>query len=126
MKDYDKNRESSCLTYWDVNNLFGWAMSQKLPVNNFEWTKDNSQFDKDFMKKYNEEKDKGHSFEVDVQYPEKLHELHIDLLFLPERIKKGEKLVTNLQDETEFVIYITSLKQSLNHGLVLKKVHGVI
>ena len=40
MKDYDKNKESSCLQYWDVNNLYGWAMSQKLPVNNFEWIKE--------------------------------------------------------------------------------------
>ena len=42
MKDYDKNKESSYIQYWDVNNLYGWAMSQKLPVNNFEWIKDTS------------------------------------------------------------------------------------
>ena len=42
MKDYDKNRESSYIQYWDVNNLYGWAMSQKLPVNKFEWIKDTS------------------------------------------------------------------------------------
>ena len=44
MKDYDKNKESSYLQYWDVNNFYGWAISQKLPVNNFEWIKDTSQF----------------------------------------------------------------------------------
>ena len=43
MKDYDKNKELSYLQYWDVNNLYGWAMSQKLPVNIFEWIKDTSQ-----------------------------------------------------------------------------------
>ena len=51
MKDYDKNKESSYLQYRNVNNLYGWTMSQKLPVNNFEWVKDTSQFNKDFIKK---------------------------------------------------------------------------
>ena len=51
MKDYDKNKESSYLQYWDVNNLDGWAMPQKLPANNFEWMKDASQFNEDFIKK---------------------------------------------------------------------------
>ena len=83
MKDYDKNKESSYLNYWDVNNLYGWAMSQKLPVNNFEWSKDTSQFNEDFIKNYNEESDEGYFLEVDIQYPEKLHELHND--FLSER-----------------------------------------
>ena len=50
MKDCDKNKESSYLKYWDVNNLHGWAISQKLPVNIFEWIEETSQFDKDFMK----------------------------------------------------------------------------
>ena len=49
MKDYDKNKESSYLKYWDVNNLYGWAMSQKLPVNKFKWIKDSSQFNEDFI-----------------------------------------------------------------------------
>ena len=128
MKDYDKNKESSYLNYWDVNNLYGWAMSQKLPVNNFEWIKDTSQFNEDFIKNYNEESDEGYFLEVDVQYLEKLHELHNDLPFLPERMKieKVEKLVANLHDKTEYVIHIRNLKQALNHGLVLKKVHRVI
>ena len=124
MNDYDKNKESSYLQYWDVNNLYGWAMSQKLPVNNFEWIKDYSQFNKDFVKSYNEESDEGYFFKVDVQYFEKLHELHNGLPFLPERIniEKVEKLVANLHDKTEHVIHIRNLKQALNHVLVLEKV----
>ena len=54
MKDYDKNKELSYIKYWDLNNLYGWAMSQKLPVNNFEWIKDTSQFNEDFIQNYNE------------------------------------------------------------------------
>ena len=117
MKDYDKNKESSCLKYLDVNNLYRSAMPQKLQVNTFEWIEDTSQFNDDLIKNYNKESD-----EVDVQYPEKLHELHNDLLFLLEGMKfeKVEKFVTNLHVKTEYVI------QALNHILILKKVHRVI
>ena len=50
MKDYDKNKESSYIRYLDVNNLYDWAMSQKLPVNTFECFEDTSQFNKYFIK----------------------------------------------------------------------------
>ena len=108
MKDYDQNKESSYIQYWDVNNLYGMAMSQKLPVNNFEWIKDTFQFNEDCIKNYNEESDEGYFFEVDVQCFEKLHELHNDLPFLPERMKieKGKKLAANLHDKTGYVVYI--------------------
>ena len=44
IKNYDKTKESSYLKYLDVNNLFGWAMSQKLPINTFEWIEETTQF----------------------------------------------------------------------------------
>ena len=68
-------------------------MSQKLPVNKFEWIEKISQFNKDFIKNYNKETDEGCFLEVDVQYPKKVHELHNDLPFLPSRkeIKKSIK-----------------------------------
>ena len=108
MKDSDKNKESSFIQNWDLNNLYGWAMSQKLPVNNSEWIKDTSQFNEELIKNYNEESYEGYFFEVDIQYFEKLHELHNDLPFLSEvmKIEKVEKLVANLHDKTEYVIYI--------------------
>ena len=83
-------------------------MSQKLPVNNFEWIKDTSQFNEDFIKNYKEESDEKYFLKIDVQYLEKLHKLHNDLLFLPEKMKieKVEKLVANLHDKTECVIHI--------------------
>ena len=102
-RDYDKNKESSCLQYWDVSNLYGWAMSRKITVNNFEWMKDTSQFNENYIKKYHEESDEAHFLKVDVQYLEKLHEFHNDLRFLAEgmKIEKAEKLVANLRDKTE-------------------------
>ena len=117
MKDSDKNKEESYPIYWDVNNLCSSAMSQKLPVSKFEWIKDTSQFNKDFLKNYNEKNDEGCFLEADVQYPEKLHELHNDLRFLPQRMKiqKVEKLVTNLQDKAEYAIYRRNSKQALKH-----------
>ena len=108
--------------------MYGWAMSQKLPINKFDWIKDTSQFNEGFIKNYNEESDEGYFLEVDVQCSEKLHDPHNELPFLPKRMKieKVEKLVTNLQDKTEYVIHIRNLKQALNHGLILKKVHREI
>ena len=80
---------------------------------NFEWIKDISQFNEDFIKSYNEEIDKGYFLVLDVQYIERSHERHNDLPCLPERmkIKKVIKLVANLHDKTKFVIHIRNLKQ---------------
>ena len=98
-------------------------MSQKCPVNNFEWINDTSQFNEDFMKNCNEESDEEYFIEVNVIYLEKLHKIHNDLPVLPERmrIKRVEKLVAKLHDKTEYVIHIRNIKQVLNNGLGLKK-----
>ena len=87
MKDCCRNKESSYIQYQDANNLYCRAISQKLPVHNFEWIEDTSQFNEDFKKHYNEERDKGYFLQADLQYLEKLHELHNDLPFSPERMK---------------------------------------
>ena len=80
------------------------------------------------MKNYDEDSDKGYILEVDVKYPRKLHDLHSDLPFLPKRMKidKCTKLVCNLRNKKKYVVHIRSLKQALNHGLKLKKVHRII
>ena len=103
-------------------------MSQKISVNNFEWIKDTSQFNEDLIKNRNEEFDEGYLLEVDVQHLEKLHKLHNDLPFLPERMKieKFEKLLANLHDKTEYIIHIRNVKQAFNCGFDLKKVHRAI
>ena len=89
MNNYDKNIESSCLTYLDANNLYGWEMSQKLPVNCFKWVNyDLSRFNEDFIKSYDENSDVGYF--LGVEYPKELFGFHKDLPFLRERnnIKK--------------------------------------
>ena len=95
---------------------------------NFERTKDTSQVNEDFIKIIKKKVKKRYFLQVDVQYLQKLYELHNDLPFLSETMKneKVKKLVANLHDKTEYVIYTRNLKQALNHGLVLKKVHGMI
>ena len=117
------------LQYWDVNHIYGRAMSQTLPTNDFKWVEDNSEFNDDFKKSYNDESDEGYFLEVDVQYSENLRNLqNNDWSFLPEwiKIEKVEKLIAILRDKTEYIIHIRYLKQALNYGWVLKKVHRII
>ena len=126
-------KKSSYIQYWDVNNLYSWAMSQKPPVNNFEWIKDTSQFIEVFIKNYTEESDEGYLSWYSIswtffQYLEHLYKHYNDLRFLPERkkIEQVEKLIANLNHKTEYVIHIRNLKQAINHKFLFKKVHKVI
>ena len=64
MKNYNKNEESSYIQYLDLNNLYGWAMSQKLPVNGLKWVNDVTETNEEFIKNYDENSDKGYSLEV--------------------------------------------------------------
>ena len=129
MKHYDKDKELSFIIYVDANNLCGWAMLQKLPLDGFKWVEDVSVIDEDFIKYYDEDSDVGYIIEADIEYPKHLQSMHRDLPFLPERmnINKCKKLVCTLYDKKEYVDHIRSLKQALNHGLVfMEKVHRVI
>ena len=127
MKNYDKNIESLYIEYLDANNLYGWAMSQKLPVNGFEWVKQKklSKFNEDFIKNYDENSNKGYFLEVDIDYLKELFNLHKDLPLPPER-KKVEKKLCSIEDKKKYVTHIRALKQALNHRLKLKKVHRII
>ena len=101
----------------------------KITSKGFKWVNDISGINEEFIKNYDENNDKGYILEVDVTYPKKLHDLHSDLPFLPKRMKidKCKKLVCNLRNKKKKnVIHVKSLKQALNHGLKLKKVHRVI
>ena len=133
MKDSDENKESSYLKYWDANNLYVWAMSQKLQVNKFEWIEYTSQYNED-LKRYKKinEKNTIKKMTKDIisklMFDKKLYEFINDLRFLPVRMKieKVEKPVTNLDDKIEYAIHIRNLNQALNHKLILKNVHRVI
>ena len=87
MKNYDSSKESSYLMYVDANNLYGYAMSKKLPYGNFQWVEDTSIFTEDFIKNYDEESDIGFLLLVDVIYPESLFKEHKYLPFLPDKTK---------------------------------------
>ena len=85
-------------------------------------------FNEDFIKNYDEDSDQGYILEVNIKYPKILEKAHSDLPFLSERmeINKCRKLVCNLYDKINYVVHIRSLKQALDHGLILKKVHRVV
>ena len=99
-------------------------MSKKLPVRGFKWLDNLSMFTKEFIKNYYETGDKGYILEVDVKYPEKLRSVHIGLPLLTEKMKinKCEKLVCNTSNKENYIIHMVSLKQALNHRLILKRV----
>ena len=128
LENYDESKESSYIQYLDTNNLYGWAMSQKLPVNNFKWVEDTSRMNEEFIKNYSENSNKGYILEVYVKYPKQLHDSQSDLPFLPRRLKidKFKKLACNLHNKKKYVVHIKSLKQVLNHGLKLKSIHRII
>ena len=103
-------------------------MSQKLPVNGFKWVEKLSQFNKDFIKNYDENSDKGYLLEISkqVEYSKNLFNLHKDLPFLPgiKKIEKCNDPVCNIYDKENYVVHIRALKQALNYALI-KKVHRV-
>ena len=128
MKDYDRKKKSSYIQYLDANNLYGKAMTEKLPERGFRWMDDISKIDENFVKDYNKNDNKGYILDVDVDYPNKLQNLYSDLPFLPERmvINNTKKLVCNLNDKKNYIVHINVLKEALDHGLKLRKVHRVI
>ena len=127
MKNYNKVITSSYLQYLDANNLYGWTMSKKLNVAGFKW--DNSdKYSEDLMKSYDENGKYGALLEVNIKYPKELQKSHRDLPFLCDikKLNKTNKLITSFEDKEKYTAHITALKQALNHGLKLEKVHRVI
>jgi hypothetical protein len=98
---YDPGEMSSFLQYLDANNLYGWAMIQKLPTHGFQWVENVEVFTKEIISKLVKKDTYGYVLEVDVEYPKNLHKKHNELPFLVERMKIGkvEKLIPNLNNK---------------------------
>ena len=130
MKDYDSSKESSYIQYLDANNLYGWAMSQNLPTHGFKWMK-NITMEKvdEILEKANHSMSnhgkKGYIFEVDLEYPEHLWDLHNDYPLAPEKIKVNsiEKLICHFKHRKNYVIHYRNLRQYLELGTKITAVH---
>ena len=150
MKSYNPEVESSYIMYLDANNLYGWAMSQSLPVGDFKWL-DPAEYEdpEDFiLENYTDDTIKGVILEVHLEYPKELHHLHNDYPLAPEKILitddmlspycKGlkdsgnissgrvHKLVPNLMNKEKYVLHYRNLQQYLSLGMKLTKIHRVL
>ena len=125
-KGFNKNKPSKYLMYLDANNLYGGAMSEKLPTHGFKWLSF-VEIEKLFNNQVLQVWEKIPCIlEVDLEYPENLHDLHNDYPFCPERVecKNGvKKLIPNLNDKTKYIIHYKNLIQCLRAGMKLKKIH---
>ena len=147
MKTYNEKLPSKYIMYLDANNLYGWAMSQYLPTGKFKWLSQNK-IKKTNLDKYTDNSDKGLILEVDLEYPQDLHNLHNDFPLGPEKIKVDKnmlsdyckqiadkfnissglvhKLIPTLNNKEKYVLHYRNLKLYLSLGLKLKKIHRVL
>ena len=121
MKSFDPNLKSSFIVYLDANNLYGWAMSQPLPVGGFEWMNEEELGN---WEKIVDEDGISCLLEVDLEYPRELHDFQNDFPLAPEKLKLGkvEKLTQNLRDKKAMVLHGKNLKLYLSLGMKLKSV----
>uniref|UniRef100_A0A8D8SD21 DNA-directed DNA polymerase n=1 Tax=Cacopsylla melanoneura TaxID=428564 RepID=A0A8D8SD21_9HEMI len=125
---YNPDLPSTYLTYLDANNLYGYSMVKKHPLKDFKWmTKQEIKQFKKCLFDLTENDDEGFFLEVDIVYPDYLHNSHNDLPFLPEKkvppTSKNEKLLTTFDNKYRYVLHYLNLQQALSHGLILKKIH---
>ena len=147
MKEYDEKAPSKYIMYLDANNLYGWAMSQYLPTDGFRWMKQ-KQIDKINLAMYKEDSKKGLILEIDLEYPEELHDLHNDYPLGPERVKVSSdmlseyskkiankfnistglvyKLIPTLSSKEKYVLHYRNLQLYIDLGLKVTKVHRVL
>ena len=150
MNYYDPKKPSTFTSYLDMNNLYGWTMSEYLSCEGFEWLKNTDKFDVMSISECNsiEKSSIGYFLKVYLIYPDELHELHIDYPLAPEKpavssdmlskcckeiadkyeIKVGDvkKLIPNLGNKTNYVVHYRFLQLYLSLGMKLTKVHRVL
>ncbi|XP_077278612.1 uncharacterized protein LOC143906406 [Temnothorax americanus] len=127
MQSHDPSKPSSYLMYFDVNNLYGWAMCQPLPYADFRWVNNISNFDVNAIAS---DSPTGYILEVDLEYPQCLHDTHADLPFCPTSDKppgkRVNKLLATLYNKERYVIHYRNLQQCTRHGLRVTKIHRVL
>jgi len=126
MKSYDPSKPSSYLMYFDVNNLYGWAMCQPLSFSDFWWVDDISNFN---VMNVASDSSTGYILEVDLEYPQHLHDAHADLMFCPTRDKppgkRKDKLLATLYDKKRYIINYQILQQC-THSLRATKIYRIL
>lgn len=129
MKNFVSSKPSSYIAYLDATNLYGAAMSQPLPQSGFEWMESVDNFD---VTKISDDDSTGYILEVDLEYPEHIHDIHNDLPVCPEKLvspkctTKVKKLIPNLYDKSNYILHYRNLKQVLSLGLKLKKINRIL
>ncbi|GJQ82404.1 hypothetical protein Trydic_g11820 [Trypoxylus dichotomus] len=127
LANYLSNEPSKFLIYNDINNQYGWAMSQCLPYGGLEWVVGDVS---DFNFNVPANNPEGYILEVDLEYPHTIHDSHSDLPFCPEyralSNSKGTKLMATLHNKESYVIHYRNLQQAIENGLTLTKIHRVL
>lgn len=132
MKEYDSSQPASYLMYLDVNNLYGFAMCASIPLCGFEWIPPQNLGAVDKILKTSEDSQYGYVLEVDLEYPESIHDLHQSYPMCaehkasPHSLTHNKKLLLTLENKQKYVIHYIMLKFVLSHGLKLTKVHRIL
>ncbi|XP_050454177.1 uncharacterized protein LOC126852925 [Cataglyphis hispanica] len=127
LQSYNPSEPSSYLMYFDVNNLYGWAMCQSLPYEDFQWVENVSSID---LMSVMPNSPTGYIIEVDLAYPSNLHDSHADLPFCPTRDKlpgkRQDKLFATLYDKHHYVTHYRNLQQCVKYGLRVTRIHRIL